>query len=226
MSDPKRRALWLAIACGVGLAGTGGCNYVAFLGQAFPQKVPATYSLPRRPTVVLVDDPRNLLGDPTLSVLIAQQIGDDLGRHAGMEQIVPPERVTGLMVRLEDDWRRTGVDQIGRSVGAAQVVHVHIERAVLSPDPGLVQPMAVAQVKVIDAANRRRMFPGSPIEAGDDPDLVPSGQRVRVELLPRAAEITDATRQAYQRKLADRIARDVGRLFYAYLPRQPGEPFE
>jgi hypothetical protein len=132
------------------------------------------------------------------------------------------------MGKLGDDFDRSAIDQIGREVDANLVVHVYIESATLYPEPGLLQPRAVIQIKVIDAINRRRLFPTIGRADGRSEFAVPSrGKRLEVRLSPRASAGESSTVQAMMmRRLSLRIARDAARLFYDYQPRQPGQRFE
>jgi hypothetical protein len=220
------RCRLLALAWGLALG--AGCNVAGFVAQAIPQKVKAVHRLEPRPTLVLVDDPSNHLGDPTLVGLIAAETGALMVEHRAVEVVVPPEKVDALYVSLGDAWARTGIDQIGRAVGADQVVHLHIDAAALYSVPGLFEPNATVQVKVIDVVHRKRLFPAS-AEGGDSPgfSLTPQGHRLLAKLPPRGTEPSGyAAQREAMRVLCMRIARDASRLFYDYLPRQPGEPFE
>ena len=218
-----------------------GCNVVRLVAQAFPQKTPATYKLADRPTLVLVDDPQRLFDEPTAVRRIAFGINEQLQREKVLQSVVPQEQLASLKVTMADDFAKLGVDQIGRSLKARQVIHVHIVSVKLFTQPGLLEPTGVVDVKVIDTAARKRLFPAPPgipaarrpaddstvEQSAPDFSILPGGHRVTSQLLSRGADSPDrAANRLMERRLADRIARDVARLFHDYLPRQPGEPFE
>ena len=219
--------MWTALLA-LSPAMLGGCEVAGWAAQAIPKKVKATYVLPDRPTLVMVDDPDRRLRDPSLPRYIATEISNALAQHSAVTKVVAPDTIDALMIKLGDDFDRSGIDQIGREVGAEQVVHVHVESAKLYPEPGLLQPQAVVQVKVIDVVNRRRLFPT--IGRGDGQtaySLSSRGIRLNVRMLPRGStDESHAVQTLLMRRLASRIARDSARLFHDFLPRQPGEPFE
>lgn len=219
---------WRRILAGVLVSAMAGCNVAGLLSQAIPKKVKAQYRLPENRTLVLVDDPDGTLHDPSLPRTIAVQIGDALIANRAIGELVPPDRIDALMVQLGEDWKRAGVDQIGATLDAEQVVYLHVSSASLYPQPGLLEPQAEAWVKVIDVVNRKRLFPSTGSSNGSqDYLLTPKGHRLTVKLLPRGAgEQNPKVDRLRRRKLARRIARDAARLFYDHLPRQPGEPFE
>ena len=210
------KVLWMLVVMGM----LGGCNIVGWLGQAVAPKTKAIFPLADRPTLILVEDPQNLFKDPTIARLIAQRIGDLLLDHHVITTLVPAYSVDELRMNLGEDFVQVGIDQIGRAVHGEQVVHVHLESLILYPDPGLLEPTASVQVKVIDAVNRKRIFPRA------NSAFAAAGHRVRVKLLSRGADPGDSETRVAMRKLAARLVRDCARLFYAYMPRQPGEPFE
>ena len=219
--------MWTALLT-VSPAILGGCNVAGWVAQAIPQQVKATYVLPARSTLVLVDDPDRRLRDPSLPRYIATEISNALAQHRAVTRVVAPDKIDALMIELGGDFERTGIDQIGREVGAEQIVHVHVESATLYPEPGLLQPQAVVQIKVIDVVNRRRLFPATGRSYGrTEFSLSSRGVRLNVRLLPRGStDESNAVQALLMRRLASRIARDSARLFHDYLPRQPGKPFE
>ena len=228
----KCGASWLATAQVIGSAVllgaavvSGGCNYLAWVVQLVPQKTKAAFLLEDRPTLVLVEDPKRAFDDPMIATRISHEITDALAEAKAVSQLIDPSKVDSLIASLGDDYQRVGVDQIGEAVGAQQVVHVHVDWALLYPQPGLYRPAAAVEVKVIDVVGRQRLFPAAGVPGGDGAAL--RGQVVKVQMGPRGGVVPGAaTDRAAWGQLASRIARDAAWLFYDHYPRQPGEPFE
>lgn len=218
----------LAVAVGIGIAAAGalsGCAAGGVFAQSFVRgKVKAQYTLEDRPTLVLVDDPSNLLGDPTLANEVAYQVGVELQEFKALKRVVPPLGVYELAARWGQDYRRAAIDRVGRELGAEQVIYVFVDRAVLSPEPGLLRPAAAVRVKVVDTGTGKRLFPAVGVDAS-----TPQLDHVRVNSSlsqPAPDDGSQETTNVYRLKLARRVARDVARLFHDYVPRQPGDPLE
>lgn len=219
--------LWVALVLALG--SLGGCNIIGFFANvAATEQVPARYTLPVRPTLVLVDDPTNALGDPGLSGLIASKVGQDLTARRLVSSVVDPRRTTELAAQMGPDWLRVPADQVGRQLGAAQVIHVHIVSASLAREPGVFVPSALVYVKVIDTSTGKRLFPSADSTEWPEPSTPPElavgarGYPLRVLMSYRVAGERDpqAVILELRRSLAERIGRDVARLFYQHpLPR-------
>ncbi|MBH04943.1 MAG: hypothetical protein CMJ20_01340 [Phycisphaeraceae bacterium] len=224
-----RRAVEVLGVCLLGVHFVGsfsGCKMAGVVAHGlFPQMVKAQYHLPQRATLVWVEDPSSQFADLYMKDRIAVEVDRLLAHHAGLTT-VPPGGVTDLMQELGDDFDRAGIDQIGRRLKAEQVVYMSITDIDLYPQPGLLHPTAQVEVKVVDVINKKRMFPTTvPGMQGQVQSLAPPGYKFKVRLSARG--IPDhkvGLRRAVEHQLALRIARDASRLFFDYLPRQPGEP--
>jgi hypothetical protein len=227
---PYRRAVCVLLtAVLLGVTILGGCGALGWAAQIFKPKTPAVFRLANRPTLVMVDDTQRHLGQPVFVRVMSEQIGRLLLDEKVVTQIVPMKKLDALMAKVGDEFDRLGVDQIGQAVGAEQVVHVHINSAILYPQPSLLQPTGVAFVKVIDVVNRRRLFPDNADQEYDQTigTVSPRGFKVKVEFLPRgSADEDDATQRKIMNQLALRLGRDCARLFHDYMPREPGQKFE
>jgi hypothetical protein len=214
-------------ALAVLILAVAGCEGASFLTEAvMGRTVKAVYQIEDRPTLVLVDDPRMLLGDRALAMQVASNIGFALEQEEVVTTIVPLEDLLKLQARLGDDFPNTPVSRIGRELGAAQVIHVHIEKIDFGSDPGVLKPVATTQVKLIEAEGGRRLFPvvvegeAAPVIALGAP-----GYPVKTELWYRQQE-DERSIPAIRRKLAEHIARDVARLFHEYKPRMTSQPYD
>ena len=204
-----------------------GCEGASILAEAFTGRTIKAVFVPQdRPTLVLVDDPQMRLGDPSLPLYIASSIGLELQREKVITEVVPLEKLVALSSQLGEKYARTPVSRIGKQLGARQVIHVNIDVVDFGHDPGLLRPVAEAQVKLIDSDTGKRLFPQLEDAETTDVAALPSpGRVVRTELWFRHQD-DERTLRAIRRKLADHIARDVARLFHDYHPRPTGEPYD
>ena len=221
----RRELLTLALA--LLILAAAGCEGASFITEAvMGRTVKAVYKIEDRPTLVLVDDPRMLLGDRALAMQVASNIGFALEQEKVVTTIVPLEELMKLQASLGDDFPNTPVSRIGRELGAAQVIHVHIEAIEFGHDPGMLKPVATTQVKLIESEGGKRLFPvviegeAAPVVALGAP-----GYAVKTELWFRQQE-DERSIPAIRRKLAEHIARDVGRLFHDYKPRMTAQPYD
>ncbi len=202
-------------------AATVGCEVFGIAASMFSSgKTKAVYELQNQPTLVLVDDPNHQLGNPGLRDQIANEIGFHLERQKVIDSVIAPAQLNNLVAALGERYAATPVDQIGRRLGARQVIHVQVESVALQTGPGVIQPTARVQVKVIDADHGQRLFPtGSAVPAG--------GYALTIQFRQRPHEQIDrGSSVVLGRQLAQRIARDVARLFHDYALRKIGEPFD
>jgi hypothetical protein len=125
---------------------------------------------------------------------------------------IDPALVIDLRSQDPQKFHAMTVPQIGRAVGAKQVLYVNITQESLSEPIGgeMVHGECTARVKVIDASNGQIRWPpeqaqGFPITV-QTPDMKPSGQ---------SGDSDEAiVREALQRDIAEKISR----LFYAHEP--------
>lgn len=197
-----------------------GCEGPAFIAStlAGKDKIKAIATLPDRPTLVMVDDPHQALGNPTLAGVVAGHIAYHLRENGAITTpFVSQIKLAEVRDRLGDEYRNTPIDQIGRLAGADQVIYVNIESAALQPAPSYYRPTALLELKVVDAVESKRLFPEPPpiIEAG-----APSrGRTMEVSFRYKGLEAESAGQDAMlARKLAERVGREVARLFFDYKP--------
>jgi hypothetical protein len=206
----------------------GGCEAAGFFTQVmFPEKTPPLFDLPVVKTAILVDDSNNQLGDPTHTGVIAQQMLFDLvkGKKLTQEQAIDYRFVRDLEAKLGSDFDRTPVDQIGRLLGADQVIHLNVDFVQMSIQPGIIEPKALVTIKVIDTVNAIRLFPPpSPVTDIDGLETSKRGYRIAVEL-PRSVmmEMDNGTKNLLFRKLSEQIGYQAARLFYTHLKVEDGQ---
>ena len=203
------------------------CEGFAFLTQTFATQVDAKYKLSNKPTLVLVDDPQALLGDPSLERVLATRVGFHLVQEGVVAEIISPDRVAELATKLGPGYVNAPLDQIGRAAGAEQVINVYVEQTDFRVEEGTYRPGMLVRVKVVDAATGHRLFPAADATASGDLTTSANGYPVASQLFYKigVGEGTDDVATAV-RAVVERSGRDVSRLFYKYTPRQPGEKFD
>lgn len=209
--------LALVVAAGAGL---GSCNIVgpaAYIIGGQP-KVAAQYALSDRPTVVFVDDPKNLLPDRSLRRLIGDKVSQELMVRKLITTTISPADALAVAGR-ERFGEQMPIDAIGRAVGAEQVLFIDMVSFSLSPDSVTPRPIGACQVKVIDVTNRERLFPSA-----DDGFRGASGYPVQVAMREVSLEHyrTASSRRSMREQLATEIADQITKVFYRHVPDELG----
>lgn len=195
------------------LAGAG-CNIV---GPAFylihgPEKIQPVYTLdPKRPTVVLIDDPSNRVPRRQLRAIMGQTVDEILLRQglikADDKQNYLISSAAALAVASKDKSNTPmSITQIGKAVGAEVVVWIMVDQFSLAPDGQSLSPTVAVRLKVIDAVTDKRVWP--PDEAAGKPFrfVYPAGSATPPE--------TSAARSQAEVELAQYAGRGIAELFY------------
>jgi hypothetical protein len=208
------------------LAGSEAAAYVA--QAAVDPKIPALYDIEDRPTLIVVDDPRKLMGDPAMTGVIADQISLELRQGKALKTVIDPLKLRDEQIRLGDAYEATALDQLGRTLGAEQVIHVQVEDVQLQGAPGVLKPRGLTRVKLIDTQKGKRLFP--PAQTGEAKSGVspqPRGQPVLSELFyQQLSQDTRAELNRVVRELAVRMGRDAAYVFYDHPKRPVGAGFD
>jgi hypothetical protein len=207
--------LMLAAMCLVGCPGPGFVSYVIH----GPDQVKARYTLEQRPTLVIVDDPQNAMGDPNFPAVVAANVGYHLTKNQVLESglIVSQDHLSSLANQMGDRYMTTPIDRIGARLKAQQVIHVRVRSVKMQVAGAFYHPTAAVEVKLIDAQAGTRLFP----KAGEysDPQMTPPGLTLPVEM--KRQTIDDTRRHApamLARNLAERIGLEVAQVFYDHVP--------
>lgn len=208
---------WLLATCLL-CAGCSGPGFAAYVVGG-PPKVKARHTLDKRPTLVIVDDPKDLLGDANFPAVIGANAGFHLIENAALprELVVPQDHLSTLAAQLGDRYLATPIDRIGQRLDAEQVVHVLVRATNLRVDNTYYHPTATVEVKVIEAATGARLFPG-PGDAAHATATAP-GYSLNVEL--KRQTIDENRRHALSmlaRSLSERIGLEVAQVFYDHVP--------
>ena len=215
----RKRALLIA-ALAVVCSMLGSCNILgpaAYLAMGQPKR-PALYVLENRPTVVFIDDRNNAIpiNSSRTRATIADKISQDLLTQGLVTEVIRP-RDAMAMVRSQDrEGTLLSMGAIGEAVGAEQIIFVVMLRFRGSPDNITPQPWAECNVKVIDVMNRTRLFP--------PPDAEIEWQHVEVVSPPVSPDLyrSNQGRREIEQMLAQRLGRQVARMFYEHIPDEIG----
>ncbi len=216
---------WGCVALLLAAAAMTGCQLFAVAAVAFPPKIKPIYELQDRPTLVMVEDPNERLGDPALIGVIADQIDYQFAGNKVIKQIISPTKLHDLMESAGDSFASMPLDRIGRELGAKQVVNVVVESASLHASQGYFQPEMVVRVKVIDV-DKGRLFP--PAEAIDDTADVsklgyPVHDNLRYQMMSESGRSDGG---AAMHRLSERIGDATAQLFFEHPPPAPGNRFQ
>ena len=224
MSGPRLpRALRLA-APALLLLAVAGCNIVApayYLIHG-PPRTPAVYTLEDRPTVVFVDDRANAI--QRSSEYLRRRIADTASRVLMEKELVEvtirPQDALSLAKRNDRHGEVMPIDAIGRALGAEQVIYVQVLGFRETPDGVTPRPIAVAQVKVIDAVSRTKLFPAPEAETDAWP--------LEVAMTPVSmdAYASDGSRMVILEMLADETGERLAKLFYEHETKELGGNLE
>ena len=219
MNRITRTALTLVLVIGAGAA-MFSCNILAPAAYIIggQDKVDAQYALADRPTVVFVDDPNNLLPDRALRRIIGDKVAQELMVRKLVTTTISSADALAVAGR-ESYGQKMAIDAIGRTVGAEQVVFIDMVSFSLSPDNVTPRPQGACYLKVIDVANRERLFPTAD-DGFSGTDSYPIQVAMRAVSIERYR--TTSSRRQIREELANEIADQVTKVFYRHVPRELG----
>lgn len=200
-----------------------GCEAIGMVAMAVvPPSKPAVYQIADRPTVIIVDDPNNQLKDPQLALVAAAHCTELFRREKVIAQLIDTDKLTALAIELGDRYAKTSPYDIGKRLGAKQVILVHIFAASMSPEPSMIRPIAEIGVKLFDVDSKERIFPPSSNATGT-PDR-PKTEGFHVTKVSLRVKITDVNPGRVEllarQKLAEEIGTEAGLLFFEHDPTE------
>jgi hypothetical protein len=209
--SPCARALRACGAALLTLAGlcVGGCNIAGPVANVIqgPPKMDAQYILADVPTVVFIDDPRNVVNPVTLRKVIAETASQQLMMNEVLTTTISPQDAIAITQRSDRSGDKMSVEDIGRSVGAQQVIYVQMQTFAHTPDGFTPRPVASAQVKVIDVAAGQRVFP----EEGEGWPVNASGAAVS----PSVFSTRSSSVKVFE-ALAHVLGAEIAKVFYRH----------
>jgi hypothetical protein len=198
----------------------GSCNILqpaAYLAMG-QSKAPAKYVLEDKPTVVFVDDRNNAI--PINSSRVRRAVADDVTNQLMSRDLVTmtisPRDAMAISRNQDREGKLMSMGALGAAVGADQLIYIEMLSYRGSPDNVTPRPSAACRLKVIDVANKARMFPG--------PDSEKEWQEIIVQGAPVSPELyrSSAGRREIEQMLAATIADKVTKLFYKHIPDELG----
>lgn len=195
------------------------CNIAAivdYITSPEPQQ-DALFVLPNVPTVVFVDDRRNVMHPTRLRRIMAEEITNELLTRKIISTMISPRDV--LRVSAANDKYNTPlpVSELGKAVGASIVIYIEMQAFGLTSDGQTANPRATCNIRVIDVTNRNRVFPA-------DSSGYAVTEKMKFVASNRVTTSSDA------RKLAEELAKKLGvsvaELFYDHVTARLGENLE
>ncbi len=219
-SSPLHQASSLLFVLSMLLA-SAGCEVIGLVATTIvPPSVPAAFGIVDRPTLIMVDDRKGLLRDPQLTMLAAAHANETLRVEEAVTTLISADQLSALASELGDKYSQTSPYEIGRRLGAKQVILVNVFAASISPEPGILKPSANVGIKLFDVDSNERMFPPSPKATGrPDPPETEGFFMHKVALKVKTAEANPSRIDALaRRKLAEEIGLRVALLFTEHDP--------
>jgi len=168
-------------------------------------KVPAEYKPANQPTLVLVENFQNPdQYRESASELERDIVGELKNNH--VTQVIRVEKLEDLRSADAAAYRKMRIDQVGRALGAKQVIYVNLTK--FSAHPPLGSPEmsgeAEALVRVIDVESGRTLWPQD----------TSAGRDIKYETKHEEA-VDFSNTSAVQDQMSAALADKIARLFYA-----------
>jgi hypothetical protein len=195
----------------------GGCSWIAGASYivAPPEKIDAKYDLPDKATLVIVDDPRNLVTSPSTLRRIATATRNVLELEKVVVEggFVGQGELAGYRSELGDRYNTTSLAALAMHLGAKQVIHVEVTGFQMELGGNIIRPAIAMNVKVFDLDERGRVFPGTTDPTTGD-SLGASVYELQSQMEARDLSGASASRSIATREMADQAGRDIARLFF------------
>jgi hypothetical protein len=179
-----------------------------------PGQIDAEYTLPKKKTVIFVDDPRNILPRTALRTAIGDAVSFDLMERGHLESTVASRDAIAVARSgsAGNAQKLMTVEAVGKALDCAQVIHIQptvFDLTGRTDDRG-IRPTAIVQVKVLDLEMRVRTYPAA--------QSMPDGREVTAIIREESSDglRTRAGRTQIEDQLARKIALEVAQLFYQH----------
>lgn len=188
---------------------TSGCliaGYAASIAQG-PPKVEAKYKPTSRPMAVVVESSRQKGNAGQIREQLSGLLAVELRRN-NVAEVVESYKVHDLRQSDPKAFRAMTVDEIGKKVGAEQVLYVDLLQADVSENTGgvMMKGIVTAEVRLVDVPTGKVLWPQG---LGD-------GYLVSVET-PYKATKDSSARDAMREGLARGAADTIAKLFYTWV---------
>jgi hypothetical protein len=207
----KRHTLTLLPLLPLFLAGCNMLGAAAYKIAGEPD-VPAEFELPKKPTVVMVENFANADLAAADAEFIAQRVQERL-MAKDVVPVVRAEKIIELRGKGMSAFKKMTVKDVAKAVEAEQVLYVSFEAGGIGAIGGgsTLQGRTAVKVKVIDAVTGNTLWPQN----------ITDGRSVAFETSPTDGTSTSPKDLRY--KLYDGLAARVVRLFHKFKPSEQGE---
>ena len=162
---PRRATVVLSVAALVLVALAGGCAAPAAIAYKLfgPPPVPPRYTPPKtEPMLVLVENPQS----GAIAIPEADELSRVIYEELDAQKVAPqvdPAKLHELRDRDTAGFDKMSIAEIGRTVGARQVLYVHVDRLDVENAPGsdMVRTRIAASLKVVDATTAMTAWPNA-----------------------------------------------------------------
>ncbi|HSW46330.1 MAG TPA: hypothetical protein VLM89_12245 [Phycisphaerae bacterium] len=201
----------LALAATVSGCGPKAGIFLYWTGLVQPEKVKSAFELPKKPLLILVDDPLGLIHPPVARDALVEALAAELRDRKLADRITTNEELAGLR-QTEPNFERRGAREVGRLASADIVLWLQVARFTLPDDleAAMAPSFFGVSVKVLDAT----------AESREDVCLWPKereGRAVEVKVSPHDLQTAKDVREAHK-VMARQLAAEVARLFYEHEP--------
>jgi hypothetical protein len=205
------RAIGSALIAIMMMLTSSGCNIIgpaAYIIEG-PPTIEAQHTLLDVPTLVFIDDRGSVVSPSSLRRVIADKTSENLMVQKVVTTTISPQDAMSLTAQLERNSKLLSLDEIGRKVGARQVICVKVLQ--FDDHSGAVpQPVSTCRVHVIDIDQHMRTFP--PPDSQED--------SVVVQVKPRTADpdlyASRGGRNQVKEALAIETGDKIAKLFYKH----------
>ncbi len=200
-----RVSRWLA--CGL-LCLLAGCSIfgVAAYKMSGEPEVPARYTPPKAPTLVLIENYRNPDSVALAAEQLTRQITVELRRH-DVAPMIDPDALYELRSAHPDQYLKMNISDVGKAFKAKQIIYgdlvqFSVEQTLASD---MVKGHAQIRVRVVEVSTGNTLWP-TDVSGGES-----------IVLDTPYLHLTDGASEAMVRgKLVSALAEKVGQLFYKW----------
>ena len=187
-----------------------GCNIVGAAGDKImgPPEVKAKYVPPQEPMLVLAENYQHPSETMVEAEQLVQKVAKQLQAH-NVAPIVDPTAPFNLKASKPAEYQRMTIAQIGRTLGAKQILYVDITQSnvFVAQASEMLKGKAVVRVRVVDAESGNTRWPE---EGGEGYPLI-------VET-PMLREGQGVDEPSVRLQLQEAMGEKIAQLFYTYKP--------
>jgi hypothetical protein len=177
----------------------------------------ALFTLPNVPTVVFVDDRRNVMHPVRLRRVIAEEITNELLNREILTTMISPRDILRVSATNDRYNAPLPINELGKSVSASTVIYVEMVAFGLTSDGQTASPRTTCSIRVIDVENRERLFP-------TDPAGYSVSEYMKHVTANRVTSSSDARKLAEE--LAVKLGDSVAEIFYDHVIGRLGDNLE